>query len=173
MKVAGPPPEPTGERCPECGGELVRRAGRFGEFVSCSNYPTCKYKPPKTGAAVPAGTEAPACPLCGSSMVMRQAQRGRGRGSMFWGCTNYPSCRGVVPIDGAASPPEPRVDPELAAAAPSCPNCGKAMVVRTARKGPNAGKPFFGCSGYPKCKTVIAIAAEPEPARELATASAG
>jgi DNA topoisomerase-1 len=173
MKVAGPPPEPIGERCPECGGELVRRAGRFGEFISCSNYPTCKYKPPKTGTALPAGTEAPACPLCGSPMVMRQAQRGRGRGSMFWGCTNYPSCRGVVPIDGAAAAPEPRVDPELAAAAPTCPNCGKAMVVRTARKGPNAGKPFFGCSGYPKCKTVIAIAAEPEPARELATASAG
>jgi DNA topoisomerase-1 len=35
--------EPIGETCPACGGELVRRAGRYGPFVGCANYPTCKY----------------------------------------------------------------------------------------------------------------------------------
>jgi four helix bundle suffix protein len=35
---------------------------------------------------------------------------------------------------------------------PNCPNCGKAMVLRTARKGHKAGQPFWGCSGYPDCK---------------------
>jgi DNA topoisomerase-1 len=43
--------EPTGEDCPECGKPLVTRRGRFGPFVSCSGYPTCKYRPPKKVAA--------------------------------------------------------------------------------------------------------------------------
>jgi DNA topoisomerase-1 len=164
VKVEGPPPEPIGEQCPECGGELVKRSGRFGEFVSCSNYPTCKYKPPKALPPLPEGTEAPACPVCGSQMVMRQAQRGRGRGSVFWGCSNYPSCKGLIAVEGNGAAAEPKVDPHLAAAAPPCPQCGKPMTVRTARKGPNAGKPFYGCSGYPKCKTVVPIAdATPAP----------
>ena len=41
------PDEPTGEKCPVCGHGLVKRHGRFGEYVSCSNYPNCRYKPPK------------------------------------------------------------------------------------------------------------------------------
>ncbi|MFQ6874486.1 MAG: DNA topoisomerase [Coprobacillus cateniformis] len=36
-------PEKTGETCPECGGDLVIRKGKYGDFVACSNYPTCKY----------------------------------------------------------------------------------------------------------------------------------
>jgi restriction system protein len=35
---------------------------------------------------------------------------------------------------------------------PTCPNCGKPMVLRMARKGQKAGQPFWGCSGYPDCK---------------------
>ena len=35
---------------------------------------------------------------------------------------------------------------------PVCPNCGKPMVLRTARKGQKAGQPFWGCSGFPDCK---------------------
>ena len=33
-----------------------------------------------------------------------------------------------------------------------CPRCGKELVLRTARKGDNAGKQFYGCSGFPKCR---------------------
>jgi restriction system protein len=44
---------------------------------------------------------------------------------------------------------EDRTDKE---ALPACPLCGKAMVVRTARKGEHAGSQFLGCSGYPECK---------------------
>ena len=36
---------------------------------------------------------------------------------------------------------------------PACPRCGKQMVLRTAKKGPNAGTQFWGCSGFPECKT--------------------
>lgn len=38
-----------------------------------------------------------------------------------------------------------------------CPACGKPMVLRTARKGPNAGSQFWGCSGYPECKTTLPV----------------
>ena len=163
MKVEGPPPEPTGDICPDCGGPLVKRAGPFGSFVSCGNYPECKYKPPKAVPQAPEGAEAPPCPQCGGAMVLRQAFRGRGRGNSFWGCANYPTCKGIVSLDGKESKTERPADPALTALAATtpCPNCGKPMTVRIARKGPNAGKPFLGCTGYPKCKTAVTI---PEPA---------
>jgi DNA topoisomerase-1 len=160
MKVEGPPPEPTGEICPDCGGPLVKRAGPFGPFVSCGNYPECKYKPPKVQPPAPDGAEAPPCPNCGGAMVLRQAFRGRARGNSFWGCANYPTCKGIVSLDGKESKAETPVDAALSTLAgrTPCPNCGKPMTVRIARKGPNAGKPFLGCTGYPKCKTAVTIA---------------
>ena len=42
-------------------------------------------------------------------------------------------------------------------AAPTCAACGKAMVLRTARKGANAGSQFWGCSGYPDCKATLPV----------------
>jgi restriction system protein len=40
---------------------------------------------------------------------------------------------------------------------PVCPNCGKPMVLRTAKRGQNIGSQFWGCSGYPACKTIREI----------------
>jgi restriction system protein len=37
---------------------------------------------------------------------------------------------------------------------PECPECGKPMVLRTAKQGTNAGRSFWGCTGYPDCKGV-------------------
>ena len=48
---ARPAAELTGDKCPECGQELVKRMGRFGPFVSCSGYPKCRYRPPRVAAA--------------------------------------------------------------------------------------------------------------------------
>jgi len=157
-RVEGPPPEPTGEQCPQCGGELVKRHGQFGTFISCSNYPECKYKPPRTQPVAPDGAEAPPCPVCGGTMVARQAYRGRGRGNMFWGCANYPTCKGIVSIDGK-TPQTQATDPEVEslAARTACPNCGKPMTVRLARRVPNAGNPFLGCTCFPNCKTAISL----------------
>ena len=53
-RTAGPAPEPTGEECPDCGQQLVKRQGRFGPFVSCAGYPKCKYRPPKVSATAAA-----------------------------------------------------------------------------------------------------------------------
>ncbi|MCG2661485.1 MAG: four helix bundle suffix domain-containing protein [Kiritimatiellae bacterium] len=50
------------------------------------------------------------------------------------------------------SDPSDRTDP-----IPSCPKCGKPMVLRTAQKGKQTGKQFWGCSGYPECKGLVDI----------------
>ncbi len=76
------PPEPTGEDCPECGKPLVLRQGAYGEFVSCSGYPKCKYIKQNL-------IEGLKCPKCGTGDV---AERKARRGNVFWGCTNYPKC---------------------------------------------------------------------------------
>jgi restriction system protein len=44
----------------------------------------------------------PSCPLCSTPMVVRTARRGANAGSQFWGCPNYPRCRGIRPFVGAA-----------------------------------------------------------------------
>ncbi len=78
-------PEETGEKCPECGSNLVIRKGKYGEFVACSNYPTCKYikKEPKEVK------EICKCPKCGGTIVERTSKRGK----VFYGCNNYPKCK--------------------------------------------------------------------------------
>jgi len=85
VAVQREPPQPTGEKCPQCGGDLVRRQGRYGPFVGCANFPKCRYiqrqEPEKTGRQ---------CPLCGGDLVVRRGKRGP-----FVGCSNYPQCKYV------------------------------------------------------------------------------
>ncbi len=75
-------PKPTGEDCPQCGKPLVLRQGSYGEFVSCSGYPKCKYVKQNI-------IEGLKCPKCGTGDI---AERKARRGNLFWGCTNYPKC---------------------------------------------------------------------------------
>ncbi len=82
MPVTKSGPEPIGRKCPEDGGELVIRYGRFGKFISCSNFPTCRYTEPwleKIGVR---------CPKDGGEVVERKTRKGR----TFFGCENYPNC---------------------------------------------------------------------------------
>ncbi|MDP2690953.1 MAG: type I DNA topoisomerase [bacterium] len=76
-------PEPTGEKCPECGSDLIKRRGRFGEFVGCSNYPKCKYIKKEE---VLIGVK---CPKCGKGEIVEKKTR---RGKLFFGCSEYPEC---------------------------------------------------------------------------------
>ena len=70
-----------GEACRQCGRPLVRKFGRFGEFIACSGYPECRYTRP-LGIGVP-------CPRCKvGEVVERRSRRGRG----FFGCSTYPAC---------------------------------------------------------------------------------
>lgn len=74
--------ELTGEMCPDCGSPLAYRAGRFGKFIGCTNFPACKHIEP---IALP-GVR---CPKCGGKLAERRAKKG---GRIFYGCTNYPNC---------------------------------------------------------------------------------
>jgi DNA topoisomerase-1 len=78
-------PQPTGETCPECGGELVRRKGKYGTFVGCANYPKCRYVQRQSRSA-PRSTGR-TCPQCGGDLLVRT-----GRYGSFVGCSNYPTC---------------------------------------------------------------------------------
>jgi len=78
--------EKTGETCPECGGDLVVRTGKYGKFISCSNYPKCKYikKEEKKPLA-----EVCTCIKCGNPIVERTTRKGK----VFFGCSNFPKCK--------------------------------------------------------------------------------
>ncbi len=81
VKVAA---EKLGEKCPECKkGELVIRLGRFGKFISCDQFPECKYTRQFKELA---GFK---CPECGAEGVIRKTKTGR----KFYGCSDYPKCK--------------------------------------------------------------------------------
>ncbi len=109
MPVTKSGPEPIGRKCPEDGGELVIRYGRFGKFISCSNFPTCRYTEPwleKIGIR---------CPKDGGELVERKTRKGR----TFYGCENYPNCDFTSwkrPIK------------------PPCPKCGGLLVIANKRE---------------------------------------
>lgn len=89
--------EKVGEVCPLCGAELVYRNGRFGKFISCSTFPTCRY----TKALEQKEKEKPEpigklCPLCKHELVKRKSRFG----TYFIGCSNYPSCHHMETLDG-------------------------------------------------------------------------
>ena len=78
-------PVHTGETCPECGGDLVVRKGKYGEFVACSNYPTCKYIKKEKKEV----NEICKCPKCDKGMIVERKTK---KGKIFYGCNNYPKC---------------------------------------------------------------------------------
>ena len=80
-------PISTGEICPECGGDLVIRKGKFGEFVACSNYPKCKYIQKNKKETIELEKIAE-CPKCHKDIVARRTKKGK----IFYGCSGYPKC---------------------------------------------------------------------------------
>ncbi len=94
-------PEKTDYKCELCGSEMVIRTGRFGRFLSCSNYPICKNTKhiDKNGKLI--STEKSEnqedsniiCEKCGGKMVLKRSKFGS-----FYGCSNYPKCKNVIRI---------------------------------------------------------------------------
>jgi DNA topoisomerase-1 len=94
---------PTDEICPTCNKAMVNKRGRFGRFLACSDYPTCKTTKPITLKGVP-------CPDCGGGLAERKTRFGKS----FFGCVKYPECKFAAwdkPIPGP------------------CPQCGKAYLL--------------------------------------------
>ena len=117
----------TGEMCPECGKELVKRKGRFGEFIACSTYPTCKYTQNLSRTAVAPKEKVKLdipCPECGGDILERISRRGK-----FYGCGNYPKCNFVSNHQPTSK---------------KCPECNYIMSKRELRK-----KEVYECI---KCK---------------------
>ena len=98
--------EETGENCPNCGNPLVKRKGKYGEFVACSNYPKCKYikSEPKEVVTICK------CPNCDEGYIVEKKSK---RGKVFYGCNNYPKCQ-------TAYWDKPTGE--------SCPKCGKMLT---------------------------------------------
>ena len=113
------------------------------------------------------------CPSCGAALVLRTTKKGNNAGKQFYGCSKFPKCRyvrdveeqdilpGTEPIAKnteeipALPVPEPAPAPiQESEPAKTCPRCGAALVLRTAKKGENAGKQFYGCSAFPKCRYI-------------------
>ena len=75
--------EKIGRACPQCGHDLVLRFGKYGKFISCSNFPDCRYTEPyleKIGMT---------CPVCEEGEVVRRKTK---KGRTFYGCSRYPDC---------------------------------------------------------------------------------
>ena len=124
---------PTGEMCPKCGSELLRRKGRYGEFIACSNFPKCKYTTDLDGNAPPEPELTDkVCDKCGSFMVIKDSRRGK-----FYACSAYPKCKNTQPL----IPPRELTVP--------CPKCGSKILEKEGKRGK-----FYGCSNYPKCRFI-------------------
>jgi DNA topoisomerase-1 len=76
-------PELTDVPCPKCGKPMVKRSGRFGPFLGCSDYPKCRGL--KDLGQQSYGT----CPKCGEGEVVSKRTK---RGKTFYSCNRYPDC---------------------------------------------------------------------------------
>ncbi len=86
----------TDEKCPKCEAPMMVKTGRFGRFLACSSYPTCK-----TTKAVTMGI---ACPECKEGELTEKRTR---FGKIFFSCARYPTCKYALwdkPIKGRECP---------------------------------------------------------------------
>lgn len=129
--------EKSDEVCDQCGKKMVIKLGRFGKFLSCSDYPNCKNAKPlgdkeedKEFIALQEKYKGERCDKCDGELEVK-----RGRFGLFLGCSNYPKCKNIKPI--------------IKPTGVKCPKCGGQLVERKTRKG---GRLFYGCGKFPKCK---------------------
>ncbi|MGN8428206.1 type I DNA topoisomerase [Helicobacter pylori] len=124
--------EKTGQSCPKCGGELVKKNSRYGEFIACNNYPKCKYVKQTENADNEATQEL--CEKCGGEMVQKFSRNGA-----FLACSNYPECKNTKSLKNTPNAKE-------TIEGVKCPECGGDIALKRSRKGS-----FYGCNNYPKC----------------------
>ncbi len=128
------PPEESDVVCDKCGAKMIYKAGRFGRFLACPNYPECRNtkaldRDGKPVEKKPQATEVAEfkCELCGGEMLLRS-----GRYGSFYACANYPTCKFTK-----QKTTEIGVD---------CPKCGAKIISKFGK-----GKLFYSCERYPDC----------------------
>ncbi|WP_231192184.1 type I DNA topoisomerase [Helicobacter pylori] len=124
--------EKTGQSCPKCGGELVKKNSRYGEFIACNNYPKCKYV--KQAENANDGAKQESCEKCGGEMVQKFSKNGA-----FLACNNYPECKNTKSLKNT-----PNANEIIEGV--KCPECGGDIALKKSKKGS-----FYGCNNYPKC----------------------
>lgn len=146
--------------CEKCGAPMIRKNGRYGKFLACSNYPECSnIKSEKEEVSDVK------CDKCGAMMVYKTGKYGR-----FLACPNYPECTNVKPIDEETTTEKCekcggdmvvkkgrfgkylqctvcKATKSLTEKAGVCPQCGNPTQKMTSK----SGKIFYGCSNYPAC----------------------
>ncbi|GHP71535.1 DNA topoisomerase 1 [Helicobacter pylori] len=125
--------EKTGQSCPKCGGELVKKNSRYGEFIACNNYPKCKYVKQTENAND--GVKQELCEKCGGEMVQKFSRNGA-----FLACNNYPECKNTKSLKNT-----PNANEIIESV--KCPECGGDIALKKSKKGS-----FYGCNNYPKCR---------------------
>ena len=127
--------------CPECGAGMQKVfSGKSRQwFASCERWPDCKGTLPldaegnvTTIEALQPDDDVP-CPECGKGTIRRD-----GRFGPFYGCQDYPACKGIVNV-------EQRIGF-------ACPDCGEGELVERKSR---YGKPFYGCNRYPACSFAL------------------
>jgi DNA topoisomerase-1 len=164
--------EATDIVCEKCGSPMIRRMGKYGKYLACSNYPKCSNIVSETETEI----SEMRCPKCGANMVVKSGKFGK-----FLACPNYPECSSILPIDakiteekchecgefmllrkgkygnylecGKCGARRPLNAPDGKAKEGEhtdgkCPECGKPMR----RMRSKSGKIYYGCTGYPSCK---------------------
>ncbi len=162
--------EITDIKCEKCGSPMIRRIGKYGKYLACSNYPVCSNIVSESETEV----SEMRCPKCGANMIVKSGKYGK-----FLACPNYPECSAILPIDAKITSEKcsecgeymllkkgryghflecpkcgakrPHSSPEGEGSEKSegvCPDCGKPMR----RMRSKTGKIYFGCTGYPDCK---------------------
>ncbi|WRG55713.1 type I DNA topoisomerase [Helicobacter pylori] len=124
--------EKIGQSCPKCGGELVKKNSRYGEFIACNNYPKCKYI--KQTENTNDGANQELCEKCGGEMVQKFSRNGA-----FLACNNYPECKNTKSLKNTPNAKE-------VIEGVKCPECGGDIALKRSKKGS-----FYGCNNYPKC----------------------
>lgn len=132
--------EALDEACPKCGKPLSIRLGKRGRFIGCTGYPECDYTRSLTDDQdnTTANVEVIGdrkCDDCGGDLQIKHGKYGK-----FIGCSNYPKCRHIEPLE---KPEDSGVE---------CPECHKGSLIKRKSR---YGKFFYSCSTYPTCKYAI------------------
>ena len=128
--------EETDIVCEKCQNKMVIRWGKNGQFLGCSNFPTCKniksFKRDAEGniKIVVPETLDEECPKCGSKLLLKEGRFGK-----FIACSNYPKCKFTKPLTLGVK----------------CPDCHEGEITEKRSK---KGKFFYSCSRYPDCKYI-------------------
>jgi DNA topoisomerase-1 len=132
---------PTDVKCSLCGGIMVIKWGKMGEFLACENYPDCKntqdFTKDNEGKIIPVEKEQPqesgeTCEKCGKPMVYKHGKFGK-----FLACSGYPECKHIqAEKTGVACPEE---------------GCGGELIKKVSKR----GKVFYSCNRYPECSFAL------------------